>query len=194
MFQLGGHAINLSAQDLQISRGESIEDTAKTLSRYVDVVMARVYDHSTIESLAKNIGINVNIVPRIGISSDSSGPEKIIAYQMMGKEKNGNTCPFLDTESNARSPHGGFTCKIYNQRPLACKAYPLIETKPITLDQKCKFCQTCPTADSNLNSEIESLIQIQNKMNTDMPTIWRYATGIGEPDDLPNIQKGWIRQ
>lgn len=145
-----------------------------------------------IEILAKNLGIHIDIIPRIGLSDDNKGPEKIIAYQMMGKEQNGNTCPFLDKES--KSPHGGFACKIYNQRPLACKAYPLIETSPIILDQKCKFCQTCSTADSNLNSEIESLIQIQNKMNADMPIIWRYATGIGEPDDLPNIQKGWIRQ
>ena len=43
MFQLGGHAINLSANDMQLSRGESVEDTAKTLSRYTDCIMARVY-------------------------------------------------------------------------------------------------------------------------------------------------------
>lgn len=147
-----------------------------------------------VEKLAQNLGINIQIIPRIGISNDKSGPQKIIAYQMMGKEQNGNTCPFLDTESDLRSPHGGFTCKIYNQRPLACKAYPLIETEPITLDQKCKFCQTCPTADSNLNSEIESLILIKNKMNASMPIIWRYATGIGETDDSPIIEKGWIQE
>lgn len=145
-----------------------------------------------IESLAKDLGIHIDIIPRIGLSNGGKCPEKIIAYQMMGKDQNGNTCPFLD--KNAKSPHGGFACKIYNQRPLACKAYPLIETSPITLDQKCKFCQTCPTADSNLNSEIESLIQIQHKMNADMPTIWRYATGIGEPDDLQVMKKGWIKQ
>lgn len=147
-----------------------------------------------IESLAKNIGINVNIIPRIAVSLNNSSPKKIIAYQMMGKEQNGNTCPFLDTESESRSPHGGFNCKIYEQRPLACKAYPLIETTPIALDQKCKFCQTCPTADSNLNSEIEALVQIKNKMNQDLPIVWRYATGIGDQKDLPNIKKGWIRQ
>jgi Fe-S-cluster containining protein len=143
-----------------------------------------------IEDVAKKIGIHINIIPRIGLSQNDAGPEKIIAYQMMGKEQNGNTCPFLDFKE--KSPHGGFACMIYQSRPLACRAYPLIETNPITLDQKCKFCQTCPTADSNLNSEIESLIQIKAKMNADMPIIWRYATGVGEPEDHP-LQKGWIR-
>lgn len=147
-----------------------------------------------IESLAKEHGINVQILPRIGLSSQSSGPEKIIAYQMMGKEQNGNTCPFLDTESKSRSPHGGFVCRIYEQRPLACRAYPLIEIEPMTLDSKCKFCQNHNTADSNLNSEIESLIQIQNKMNAGMPIIWRYATGIGNQEDASQIHSGWIKE
>lgn len=82
MFQLGGHAINLSSQDLQISRGESIEDTAKTLSRYVDVVMARVYEHSTVESLAQSATI-----PVINGLSNSYHPCQILADLMTIKEK-----------------------------------------------------------------------------------------------------------
>ena len=145
-----------------------------------------------IESCANDAGITVNIVPRIAVSENTASPKKIIAYQMMGKEPNGNTCPFLDTVSESRSPHGGFKCKIYEKRPLACMAYPLIETEPITLDQKCKFCTKCPTADSNLNSEIESLIQIKNKMETEFSVIWRYATGVGEVEDVDIIKKGWF--
>ena len=53
MFQLGGHAVNLSSSDTQLTRGESIEDTAKTLSRYTDCIMARVYDHTLLENLSK---------------------------------------------------------------------------------------------------------------------------------------------
>src|SRR3990172_9092056 len=52
MFQLGGHALNLSSNELQLSREESIEDTARTLSRYTDIIMARVYDHKMIEILS----------------------------------------------------------------------------------------------------------------------------------------------
>jgi Fe-S-cluster containining protein len=152
-------------------------------------------ERDEIDELAKKHHTDVTILPRIGISyRDSTGPEKIIAYQMMGREKNGNTCPFLDTESQKRSPHGGFVCKIYDMRPLACRAYPLIEIEPLTLDSKCKFCQTHKTADSNLDGEIESLIKIKTEMTTNAPTIWRYATGVGELEDLKDVQEGWIRE
>ena len=106
-----------------------------------------------IEKLAKVNGSEIKILPRIGISEDrNSIPTKILAYQLMGIEENGNTCPFLDTDSGNKSPHGGFPCKIYKDRPLACMTYPLIESDPITFDEKCKFCKEHGTADQNLNS------------------------------------------
>lgn len=82
MFQLGGHALNLSSNDMQLSRGESIEDTAKTLSRYVNVIMARVYDHKIIEKLAKH-----SSVPVINGLSNSFHPCQILADLMIIKEK-----------------------------------------------------------------------------------------------------------
>lgn len=146
-----------------------------------------------IEQLAKINGLKITILPRIGVSEKKdSSPTKILAYQLMGIEQNGNTCPFLDTETSARSPHGGFPCKIYNNRPLACMTYPLIESEPITLDQKCKFCKEHDSADQNLNSEIESLLKIKTKMTTDAPFIWRFATGVGEESDKNQIKTGWI--
>ena len=84
MFQLGGHALNLSSQELQLSRGETIEDTAKTISRYADVVMARVYEHSTVEILAKN-----STIPVINGLSNSFHPCQILADLMTIKEKKG---------------------------------------------------------------------------------------------------------
>lgn len=146
-----------------------------------------------IESLAEKNNIKVTILPRIGASKTHSvKPDTILAYQMMGKDPDGNTCPFLQTQSDKRSPHGGFLCKIYNERPLACRAYPVIESSPITLDSKCKFCESCGTPTGNVNSEIESLIQIKEKMKTDAPYIWRYATGVGELKDKDLIQTGWF--
>jgi len=59
MTQLGGHALNLSSQELQLARGETIADTAKVLSRYVDCIMARVFDHQDIVELAKNASVPV---------------------------------------------------------------------------------------------------------------------------------------
>ena len=82
MFQLGGFALNLSTNDMQLSRGESIEDTARTLSRYVDVIMARVYDHKMIELLAKNSSI-----PVISGLSNSFHPCQTLADLMTIKEK-----------------------------------------------------------------------------------------------------------
>jgi ornithine carbamoyltransferase len=84
MYQLGGYAINLSSQDMQLSRGESIEDTAKTLSRYADCIMARVYDHSILEKLAASSSI-----PVINGLSDSFHPCQILADFMTIKEKKG---------------------------------------------------------------------------------------------------------
>ncbi|MCV0367338.1 MAG: ornithine carbamoyltransferase [Nitrosopumilus sp.] len=82
MFQLGGHAINLSSNDMQLSRGESVEDTAKTLSRYVDCIMARVYSHDLIENLSEH-----SSVPVINGLSDSFHPCQILADFMTIKEK-----------------------------------------------------------------------------------------------------------
>jgi len=146
-----------------------------------------------IENLAIKNNLEIKILPRIGISeNENTFPTKILAYQLMGAEKNGNTCPFLDTDSGDKSPHGGFPCKIYNERPLACTAYPLIESEPITLDQKCKFCKEHDNANGNLNAETEALLKIKEKMIPDLQVIWRYATNIGETDDQEILESGWI--
>ena len=52
-YQLGGHALFLSSRDIQIGRGEPIPDTARVLSRYVDGIMIRTFDHGDVEALAK---------------------------------------------------------------------------------------------------------------------------------------------
>jgi len=84
MFQLGGHAINLSSNDTQLSRGESVEDTAKTLSRYTDCIMARVYDHELLEKLSEHA-----TVPVINGLSNSFHPCQILADFVTIKEKKG---------------------------------------------------------------------------------------------------------
>jgi len=82
MYQLGGYAINLSSNDMQLSRGESIEDTAKTLSRYTDCIMARVYEHELLDKLSEYAN-----VPVINGLSDSFHPCQTLADFMTIKEK-----------------------------------------------------------------------------------------------------------
>jgi len=81
ILQLGGHAINLPLQQMQHSRGESAEDTAKTLSRYVDVIVIRAYEHNFIEELA-----NHSTIPVINGLSNSYHPCQTLSDLMTIKE------------------------------------------------------------------------------------------------------------
>ncbi|MEO0226680.1 MAG: ornithine carbamoyltransferase [candidate division WOR-3 bacterium] len=59
MTQLGGHAIYLAPNDIQLGKRESVGDVAKNLSRWVDIIMARVFSHNTIKELAQNATVPV---------------------------------------------------------------------------------------------------------------------------------------
>ena len=59
MAQFGGHALFLSSKDTQLGRGEPVEDTARVLSRMVDIVMIRTFAHETIERFAKESSVPV---------------------------------------------------------------------------------------------------------------------------------------
>jgi ornithine carbamoyltransferase len=74
MLQLGGHAIFLSSKDIQLGRGESISDTAKVLSRYVDAVMIRTFSHESVEELALHA-----TVPVINGLTDLQHPTQVLA-------------------------------------------------------------------------------------------------------------------
>lgn len=69
MYQLGGHAIFLSRDDIQLGRGESIPDTAMVLSRYLDGIMIRAYTHESVLKLAK-----YSTIPVINGLTDLSHP------------------------------------------------------------------------------------------------------------------------
>ncbi len=73
-FQLGGHALFLSAKDIQLGRGEPISDTARVLSRYVDGIMIRTFDHGEVEELAR-----CATIPVINGLTDLSHPCQVLA-------------------------------------------------------------------------------------------------------------------
>jgi ornithine carbamoyltransferase len=82
MFQLGGAALYLSPNDIQLGRGETVADTAKVLSRYVNGIMIRTFAHSEVIELAENAS-----VPVINGLTDFSHPCQIIADMLTIKDK-----------------------------------------------------------------------------------------------------------
>ena len=84
MTHLGGHAIFMSTADSQMKRGESISDTARTLSRYVDGIMIRTYEQDEVEELAKYA-----TVPVINGLTDFAHPCQILADLMTIREHKG---------------------------------------------------------------------------------------------------------
>ena len=84
MYQLGGYALFLSASDLQIGRGEPIEDTARVLSRYIDGIMIRTFEQSEVENLAK-----YGSIPVINGLTDFCHPCQVLADLLTVREHKG---------------------------------------------------------------------------------------------------------
>jgi Fe-S-cluster containining protein len=155
-----------------------------------------------IEKYARKMNLRIRILPRIGIGTNRqrSGPRRILIYQLMGGNSDGNLCPFLDIHGKQRSPHGGFSCRIYEHRPLACRAFPVIEVTEgglASLDNKCQFCvqkSSVYAKDAHLNAEIEALDQIKNRTKVDEKgKVWRYATNTGDIWNRSELfPEGWI--
>jgi ornithine carbamoyltransferase len=78
---LGGHAIVVNKNDMQLGRGETVADTARVLSRYVDAIVARTLDHRTLVELK-----NHATVPIINALSDRSHPCQILADMLTVQE------------------------------------------------------------------------------------------------------------
>ena len=159
-------------------------------------------EKSAMERTAKALKTKISILPRIGISAKggTEAPEKILAYQLMGNSTNGNYCPFLDLATQSRSPHGGYTCKIYDSRPLACRAYPVISDSrnSLSLDSQCNFsCRYGPScAPHMMENEIVALKRIKGSMSSGPESnVWRYATGVGDNEFRKQfLPPGWYLQ
>jgi ornithine carbamoyltransferase len=85
MYQLGGHALPLSPQEIQMGKRETTSDIGKTLARYTDAVMARVFGHHEVEELAEAAG-----VPMINGLSDLHHPCQALADLLTIREELGS--------------------------------------------------------------------------------------------------------
>ena len=84
LYQLGGNPLYLSASDMQIGRGEPIQDTARVLSRYIDGIMIRTFDQAEVENLAE-----YGNIPIINGLTDLSHPCQVLADLMTIREYKG---------------------------------------------------------------------------------------------------------
>jgi ornithine carbamoyltransferase len=84
MTQLGGHAIFLGEDDIQLGRGEPLKDTSRALSRYVDVLMARVFKHANVVELARYAD-----VPVVNGLTDDAHPCQTLADLLTIREQQG---------------------------------------------------------------------------------------------------------
>jgi ornithine carbamoyltransferase len=84
MYQLGGAALYLSAGDLQLGRGETVKDTARVLSRYLDAIMIRTFAQADVEQLAEH-----GDIPVINGLTDSAHPCQALADAMTIRERFG---------------------------------------------------------------------------------------------------------
>lgn len=85
MYQLGGHPLFLSSKDLQIGRGEPVQDTARVLSRYLNGIMIRTFEQSEVENLAK-----YGSIPIINGLTDFCHPCQVLADLMTIREFKGS--------------------------------------------------------------------------------------------------------
>lgn len=104
MAQLGGHALFLSPRDTQLGRGEPIEDSARVLSRMVDIVMIRTFAHATVEQFAA-----YSEVPVINALTDEYHPCQLLADIQTFTEHRGP----IDGKSVAWVGDGNNMCQSY---------------------------------------------------------------------------------
>jgi ornithine carbamoyltransferase len=131
MRQMGGETLLLSAHDMQLGRGETIADTARVLSRYVDAVMIRATSHTALLELARHATI-----PVINGLTDQSHPCQIMADLLTLEEKKGkldgltvawcgDSCNVTNSWIHAAAKFG-FAMRIASPEPLQ-PAQPVLE-------------------------------------------------------------------
>ena len=132
--QLGGTALVLSTQDLQLGRGESVEDTARALSRYVDAIMIRCFEHNTLMTLAANA-----TVPVINALTNKSHPCQLMADLLTMIEYHGplagQTVAWLGDGNNVAASWVEAAALFGFQLRMACLLYTSPSPRDATLSR-----------------------------------------------------------
>ena len=131
MRQLGGQTIALNNTDLQLGRGETIQDTARVLSRYIDVIMIRANSHETLTELAKHA-----TVPVINGLTDRSHPCQVVADLVTFEERqgaiSGQTVAWVGDGNNVAASWMHAAVKFDFKLRIACP--PQLNPEPEVLD------------------------------------------------------------
>lgn len=134
MLQLGGHALYLNSNDMQIGRGETIADTAKVLSNYVDGIMIRTFSHDIIEELATHATI-----PVINGLTDLYHPCQALADLLTIKEVKGKLagirCVYVGDGNNVAHSLMIAAAKVGMHMTIACPKGYEPDEKVVTLAQ-----------------------------------------------------------
>ena len=120
MYQLGGHALFLSDRDSQIGRGESLADTARVLSGFVEGIMIRTYGHDEVVQLARSA-----TVPVINGLSDLLHPCQVLAdlqtmQEEFGDELEGRRVAWIGDGNNVANSWINAACRLGLELRLAC--------------------------------------------------------------------------
>lgn len=159
MYQLGGQALFLNQNDIQLGRGESIYDTANVLSRFLDGIMIRTYDQADIEDLAKH-----GQIPIINGLTDYLHPTQIVAdlitvHEVKGKLEGLNFAYLGDGNNVANSLlHGcalvGANIKVASPHGYTCAEKVIEEAKSIAAKTGATITMTSDPEEAATNADV----------------------------------------
>jgi ornithine carbamoyltransferase len=168
MVELGGHAIFLSGNELQLGRGETISDTAKVLSRYVDIILLRSHSHDKMNELAASAS-----VPVINGLTEFSHPCQIMADVMTAEESlgdiKGKTVAWVGDGNNVAQSWIHAATKLGFRLRLACPAK--LSPLPEVMAWASKH-----NADITLTTSLDEAVRDADVVTTDT---W---VSMGDPD------------
>ncbi len=159
MYQLGGQSLFLSGSDIQLGRGESIYDTANVLSRYLDAIMIRTFDHQDVLDLAKYGSISI-----INGLTDYLHPCQILAdlqtiYEHKGKLEGLKLCYVGDGNNISNSLlHGctkvGMDISVASPKGYECDAICIEHAKETAKKTGCEVILTSDPTEAAKNADI----------------------------------------